>query len=183
MSDRFPYDTRSREALVQLIRVSENMPNLRDDLVTFEDLYFAPTASEPGRTFIEMIDLETQIKSWYSYRRIDIANQKCLGPAISIIIQGDPTPANIVREINRAYNMNFDPSDLSYSNELLPVRDNQFVYSMSTLSGSYVYYGTVKVSITVVPTSRWTRYTEIGYIRYTEDSIERTLEHRISRWS
>lgn len=182
MSDRFPYNMPSREALVELVRRSENRPNLRDDYITFEDLFFSPTALEPGRTYIEMIDLLTSHKDWYEFRRLDFADNRCLGPAISIIVQGEATPANIALEINRSRKMKFGESDVSFSDELIPYTGNTFDYDFTALSGSYAYYGTTKVRVTVVPTSKWTRYTENGRIRYTEAGIEREIEHKLSKW-
>lgn len=183
MSDRFPYNLPSRAALVELIRRSEKRPDLRDDYVTFEDLYFTPTVTEPGYTTIEMIDRVTSHKSWFEFRRLDLANPRCLGPLINIKIQGDPTPEAIAKEINRSRNMKFDPSDLSFSDELIPVTGSTFTYDLVALSGSYVYYGATKVNVEVLPISRWTRYLEDGSIRYTEDDITRELEHKLNQWS
>jgi len=183
MSDRFPYNLPSREALVELVRRSENRPNLRDDLVTFEDLFFSPTLVEPGRTYIEMIDLTTSLKDWFEFRRLDLADNRCLGPSVSIVIQGNATPANIALEINRSRKMPFGPSDVSFSDELIPYTGDSFEYDFTALSGSYVYYGTTKVKVTVIPTSRWTRYMENNGTRFTENGVERELEHKVHTWS
>lgn len=183
MSDRFPYNRSARAALVELIRRSDNRPDLRDDYVTFEDMFFSPTQLEPGRTYIEMIDLITSHKDWYEYRRLDLADNRCLGPAISIIVQGNATPANIAREINRSRKMHFGESDVSFSDEIIPHTGNNFEYDFTALSGSYAYYGVTKVSVTVIPTSQWTRYKEDDAIRYTEEGIERELEHKLNIWS
>lgn len=178
MSDRFPYNLPSREALVELIRRSERRPNLKDDYVTFEDLYFTPTTAEPGYTTIEMIDKIADFKSWFEFRRLDLSNPRCLGPVVNIKIQGDPTPEAIAKEINRSRNMKFDPSDLSFSDEQIPVFGDTFTYVLRALSGSYVYYGETIVNVEILPISRWTRYLEDGCIRYTEDDITRELEHK-----
>lgn len=66
MNDRFPYDMAPREALVELLRRTED-PTVTPDNVTFEDMFFSPTATEPGRTFIEMVDKRTSRKKWYVY--------------------------------------------------------------------------------------------------------------------
>lgn len=182
MSDRFPYNLPSRRALVELVRRSEKKPNLRDDYVTFEDLFFSPTVVEPGRTYIEMVDKVTSTKSWFEYRRLDLANQKCLGPQVNIRLQGDPTPANIALEINRARLMNLGESDVSFSDEPIPYTGNVFEYTMPALTGSYVFYGKTKIIVEVIPTSRWTRYKENGIIRLTEDGTEREVEHKLNNW-
>lgn len=183
MSDRFPYNLPSREALVELVRRSENRPDLRDNFVTFEDLFFSPTLVEPGRTYIEMVDLITSHKDWFEFRRLDLADNRCLGPTINIIVQGNATPANIALEINRSRKMSFGESDVSFSDEVIAYTGDSFDYDFTALSGSYAYYGTTKVKVTVVPTSQWTRYTESDLIRYTEVGVERELEHKVSNWS
>lgn len=183
MSDRFPYNLPSRRALVELVRRSENKPDLRDDYVTFEDLFFSPTVVEPGRTYIEMVDKLTPIKRWFEFRRLDLSDPRCLGPSVSILLQGDPTPANIALEINRSRLMNLDQSDVSFSDEIIAYTGNSFEYTMPALTGSYVFYGSTKIQVTVIPTSRWTRYKENNAIRYTEENIERELEHRVTSWS
>lgn len=182
MSDRFPYDRPSREALVELVRRDENRPDLRDDYVTFEDLFFSPTVVEPGRTYIEMIDLISSVKRWFEFRRLDLADRRCLGPQISIRVQGDATPANIAAEINRSRKMEFGPSDVSFSDELIPHTGTTFEYDLVALTGSYAYFGTTKVLVEVIPTSRWSRYKEDGGIRYTEEGVERELEHKVNNW-
>jgi hypothetical protein len=183
MSDRFPYNLPSREALVELVRRSTNRPDLKDEYVTFEDLFFSPTIVEPGRTSIEMIDRVTSQKEWFEFRRLELSNNRCLGPLVSIKIMGDPTPANIAAEINRSRKMKFGPSDVSFSDELIPVMGTTFEYIMPALSGSYVFYGSTKVQVEVLPISQWTRYLENGAIRYTQEGVARELEHRINRWS
>lgn len=182
MSDRFPYNLPSREALVELIRRSTKRPELKDDLVTFEDLYFTPTLLEPGYTSIEMIDRQTSHKDWFEFRRLDLKDPRCLGPVVNIKIQGDPTPEAIALEINRARNMKFDASDLSFSDEQLPVFGTTFEYELVAMSGSYVYYGSTLVQVEILPTTLWTRYLEDGSIRYTEDDITRELENKVSMW-
>jgi hypothetical protein len=182
MSDRFPYNMPSRKALVELVRRSENRPGLRDEFVTFEDLFFSPTDVEPGRTYIEMVDKLASLKYWYEFRRLELSDPRCLGPVVNIRLQGDATPANIALEINRARKMHFEPSDVSFSDEPIPYVGNTFEYEMRALSGSYVYYGKTKVIVDVVPTSRWTRYEENAITRRTETGITRELEHRITQW-
>lgn len=183
MSDRFPYNLPSEEALVELVRRDMGRPNLKDEYITFEDLFFSPTEVEPGRTYVEMIDQQTNHKDWFEFRRLNLSDQRCLGPVVSIKVLGDPTPANIAAEINRSRKMPFGPGDISFSDELLPVQDTSFEYDLIALTGSYVYFGQTKVLVEIIPVSQWTRYLQAGSIRYTEEGVTRELEHRISRWS
>lgn len=177
MSDRFPYNMPSRAALVELIRRDEDRPNLRDQDVTFEDIFFSPTAVEPGRTYIEMVDRLTQIKDWFVFRRLNLADPNCLGASVSIKIIGDPTPAVIAEEVNRVMGMTFGPDDVSFSTDFIPVSNGEFEYEMQALTGSYAYFGKTIIKVTVLQSSRWTRFLENGRIRYLENGIPRELEH------
>lgn len=180
MSDRFPYNLPSREALVELVRRSEHRPDLKDEYITFEDLFFSPSAMEPGRTYVEMIDKVANHKDWFEFRRLDFADRRCLGPSVSIKVMGDPTPANIATEINRSRLMNLGPSDVSFSDEVIPVMGTTFEYEFTALTGSYVYYGKTLIQVEIIPISQWTRYLESSAIRYTEEGVTRELEHRLS---
>lgn len=176
MSDRFPYNMPSRAALVELVRRSESRPNLRDQDVTFEDIFFSPSELEPGRTYIEMVDRLTQHKDWFVFRRLNLADPYCLGESLSIKIMGDPTPAAIAEEVNRSMNMNFGPDDVSFSTDFIPVSAGTFEYEMQAMTGSYAYFGKTTIRVEVIPTSRLTRYLENGRIRYLENGIQRLLE-------
>lgn len=178
MSDRFPYNMLSRGALVELVRRSETRPDLRDDDVTFEDIYFSPTEVEPGRTFIEMVDRRTHTKDWFVYRRLNLADPFCLGPTVPITIIGDPSPYAIAMEINRSMGMTFGPDDVSFSTEFIPVGNGSFEYEMRALTGSYAYYGSTTINVTVKESSRFNRYLQDGMTRYLENDIPRQLEHR-----
>lgn len=180
MSDRFPYNMPSRQALVELVRRSQNRPDLKDEYITFEDLFFSPTEVEPGRSYIEMIDKITSHKDWFEFRRLELSDRRCLGPLVSIKVMGDPTPASIALEINRARRMTFGPSDVSFSEEVIPVIGTTFEYEFTALTGSYAYIGKTLVQVEVIPVSQWTRYLEAGTIRYTEEGVTRELEHRLS---
>lgn len=177
MSDRFPYNMQSREALVELVRRSENKPDLKDDLVTFEDIFFAPSVLEPGRTYIELVDKVTQTKEWFVYRRLNLADPYCLGETLSIKIIGDPSPYAIATEVNRVMGMTFGPSDVSFSMDYIPVPDGIFEYEMQAFTGSYAYFGKTKIKVEVLHSSRYTRFLQDGRIRYLEDGIARELEH------
>lgn len=167
MSDRFPYNLPSRQALCVEIRELPKYRLIEDNLVTFEDIFFSPTSTNPGRTFIEMIDLKTNIKSWFVYRRLDL--NIALGPDPKITIVGKITPRTIVDEINRSRGMTFMEDDLDMSDDVLVSPTDEFVYTLKALSGSYAYYGKVDIVIrtTSVPSNN----------RYTEDNIPRQLEN------
>lgn len=175
-ADRFPYNMASREALVELIRRTEKKPNLQDRLVTFEDIFFAPTLLEPGRTYIEMEDLSTGKKDWYVYRRLNLSDPLCLGPTLKIKIIGDPSPASIATEVNRMLGFTFGPDDVSFSTDILPVTDNKFTYVMDAFVGSYAYFGSAKIEVEVIGASSRVRRLQDGSFRYKEDGVLRLLE-------
>lgn len=177
MSDRFPYNMPSRAALVKLIRDDENRPNLRDEDVSFEDIFFSPSQLEPGRTYIEMVDRLTQVKDWFVFRRLNLSDPACLGTELSIKIIGDPTPAAIAAEVNRSMNMTFGPDDVSFSTDFIPVSDGIFEYEMNAMMGSYAYFGKTTIQVQVLQSSRFTRFLEDGRIRYLENGVQRELEH------
>lgn len=179
MSDRFPYNMLSRAALVELVRRVENDPDLRDDDVTFEDIFFSPTELEPGRTYIEMVNRLTKIKDWFVFRRLNLSDPYCLGTDLAIKIIGDLTPAAIAEEVNRSMGMSFGPDDVDFSTDFIPGADGngEYEYEMHALTGSYGYFGKTTIKVTVVQSTRWTRFLESGRIRYLEDGIARELEH------
>lgn len=177
MIDRFPYNLPSRVALVVLIRRLTNRPNLKDEDVSFEDIFFSPTEVEPGRTYIEMVDRSVQYKDWFVFRRLNLADPACLGNELAITIVGDPTPAAIAREINRSMGMTFGPDDISFSEEYIPVSNGNFNYELRAMTGSYAYFGVTTINVKVVQSSRWNRYLQDGLIRYLQDGTPRQLEH------
>lgn len=174
MSDRFPYDLPSREALCVEIRKISRYKYIEDNLVTFEDMYFSPTRQMPGRTFIEMVDLKTNIKSWFVYRRLDV--NIALGSSPIIVLTGDITPKAIVEEINRSRNMHFKEDDFDMSLEKILPTENEYIYTLKTLSGSYAYYGKVDVTIRTTKVPLNVRLLEDGSTRFLESGDYRTLE-------
>ena len=171
--NKFPYNMRSREALVELIRQTEDL-TLSDDLVTFEDIVYSPTQQEPGRTFIEMIDLRVNHKYWYAYRRLEL--DKALPLNYVITLTQRPTPAAIVNEINRSLGMNFGPDDTSFSNTILTTENTPFVYRMVAFAGSYAYCGAVNILVNQAIAESDIREEEDGTIRLEEDGIIRRKE-------
>ena len=170
---KFPYNMKSRAALVELIRITEKM-DIADDLITFEDIVYSPTPQEPGRTYIEMIDLRINYKYWYAYRRLEL--NKVIQPRYSITLTQRPTPSAIVNEINRSLDMNFGPDDTSFSNTVLTTSNESFIYTMKAFAGSYAYCGTVDILVNQAIAELKIREEEDGTIRLTEAGIIRRLE-------
>lgn len=174
MSDRFPYNLPSREALVRLAAETTGQ-DYESAFVSFDDMFFAPLQTVPGRTFIEMSDRKTGFKFWYMYRRLDLAI--ILGEGSLLRVVGVATPASIAREINRSRGMMFGPDDLSFSN--VPIERhgyNVFRYRIPAMTGSYAYYGEVEIIIEVIDDGPSTRLLEDKMPRQLEDGEIRFLE-------
>lgn len=172
MEARFPYNLPSRQALCVEVRKLSKYKNIEDNLVTFEDIYFSPTAVTPGRTFIEMVDLQNNIKSWFTYRRLDL--NIALSGSNVITLTGKVTSRNIVKEINRAFDMTFMEDDVEMSDDVLHLTDN--VYTLKALMGSYAYYGKVDITIRHPQIQDNARLLEDGSARLLEDGTVRLLE-------
>lgn len=175
-SDRFPYDMPSREALVTQVNIDLKR-NYKPNQVTFEDMFFAPLPAIPGRTFIEMIDRTNGVKSYFVYRRLDLAHPKALGTNTRIKVFGLPTPASIATEINRSRKMTFGPDDVSFSTTVINTTDDVFVYRLKAMTGSYAYFGETDIIVEVVEANPWSRYLEDGDFRLMESGQVRELEH------
>lgn len=175
MNDRFPYDMRSREALVELIRRTFDS-TVTVDNVTFEDMFFSPTPTEPGRTFIEMVNKRNGHKTWYVYRRLDL--RKVVGDDSVFRMIGRPSPYTVALEINRSRNMLFGADDISFSTTLIDIGDKMTVdYRVEALSGSYAYFGNVDVILEILNISPFARLLENGSLRLNETGVVRELEH------
>lgn len=175
-SDRFPFDMSSRDALVTQINIDLKR-SYKPDQVTFEDMFFAPLPSIPGRTFIEMVDRLTGLKSYFVYRRLDLAHPKALGTNTRIKVLGLPTPASIAAEINRSRKMTFGPDDISFSTTVIQHDQDVFTYRLKAMTGSYAYFGETDILVEVVEANPWSRYLEDGDARLMETGEVRELEH------
>jgi hypothetical protein len=173
MSDRFPYNLPSREALVRLAREDTN-EDIQSEHVNFEDMFFSPRPEIPGRTFIEMVNNRTKHKFWFVYRRLDMA--LVIGPNAHFKIDGLPTPANIAHEINRSRNMTFGPDDISFSNTVINATDDIFTYRLKAMTGSYAYFGEVDIEIELVGGNQYARFLETGEYRLTEAGLVREFD-------
>lgn len=174
-SDRFPYDMPPRAALIRLIE--ETYPNhqLVSDYLNIGEPFFAPTATTPGRTFIEVEDTDYNVKRWYVYRRLDLAI--ALGEQPHIQLTTAISPQAIVDEINRSRGMTLTADDVPYhSRPLVPVGES-VIYRLRALPTSLVWYGEVLVDVTYVgPPPTPQRQLESGELRTLEDGTVRTLE-------
>lgn len=177
ISDRFPYDLPSFEALVRLVQETKPQWNVRAGFVKFGDLYASPTPELPGRTFIEMEDLYNQTKYWFVYRRLNFALVSSL-PKAKITIHGKATPKSIAEEINRSRKMFLGPQDVDFSNEDVAHGRTTFTYTLKALPLSYVYYGQTDLTIEVIAntTVENARLLEDGSYRLLEDGTIRVLE-------
>lgn len=171
--NKFPYNMHSREALVELIRITQNM-DLKDDLVTFEDIIYSPTIAEPGRTYVEMIDLRYNYKYWYAYRRLEL--YKVIPANYAITLSQRPTPAAIAIEINRSLDMKFDPSDVSFSNTIITNSNEPFIYRFTAFAGSYAYCGYADILVNQAISDEYIRIEQDSTIRLTEKGIIRRIE-------
>jgi len=176
-TDRFPFDTPSREALVEQVN-HDLKRSYKPDQVSFEDMFFAPLPAIPGRTFIEMTNRLTGLKEFFVYRRLDLAHPKVLGTSTRIKIVGRPTPASIALEINRSRKMTFGADDVSFSTVVIDNSEASFVYTLKAMTGSYAYYGQTDIIVDVVEASPYARYLEDGDPRLLESGDIRELEHK-----
>lgn len=177
MSDRFPYNLPSRAALCRLIREKPIYRNIKDDQVTFEDMYHSPVEGVPGRTFIEMVNLTDQIKSWFVFRRLDL--KIALKQDSQITIQYPPTPRAIAEEINRSRGLTLGPDDISFSDTIIANVGTNFKYTVQAMLGSYVYFGDCTLEIEVITKAGGERLLETasgGFPRILEDGTLRVLE-------
>lgn len=178
---RFPYDLPSEAALVELVRRDRPLDDVRPGFVTFGDMFFSPTPTEPGRTYVEMDNQRTGKKSWFIYRRLDIdqvlreylpLDQYYVG-----IDLGDKeiTAYNIVEEINRLYRLHLDHNDTDTSRSVL-TRRTEHIYTLTMHPECYAYYGQVVVYVNTTPPALEARLNEEGAIRLTEHGITRIAE-------
>lgn len=177
---RFPYDLPSYDALIELIRRERPGEDILKDFLVFGDMFFAPTDEEPGRTYIEMTNLRNGKKRWFVYRRLDInpvLREYTLAeePYVSIELDGEITSAKILAEINRKFKMHLNHDDVEVSNKPLTA-DNNAVYTMYMLPGSYAYYGFVTIYVNTTPDAFAHRLLEDGTVRLLEDGTPRLLE-------
>lgn len=177
INDRFPYNMPSRDALVRLVNTDTGR-TLRPDQISFDDMYFAPIPTVPGRTYIEITDHTNGGKEAHTYRRLELSHQKCLGVNTRVTITGRPTPALIAAEINRSRDMHFGPDDVSFATTAIPFSDTTFVYTMVAMTGSYAYVGETTIIVEVVEIDPFSRLLEDGTVRLLEDGAIRELEHQ-----
>lgn len=178
---RFPYDLPSEAALVELVRRDRPLDDIQPGFVVFGDLFFSPTPSEPGRTYVEMDNQRTGKKNWFIYRRLDI--DQVLRTYLPVdqyyvaINLGEEviSPYNIVKEINRVYRLKLDATDTSVSRTVLTDRKD-YIYTLTMDPHGFAYYGQVIVYVNTTPTLFEKRIDEEGIIRITEQGTNRIIE-------
>lgn len=146
MSDRFPYNTAPRAALLQLI--DEEFPELgvKDTSVAFRNITYSPTINTPGRTFITMDLLDVEKSHDYVYRRLNL-DESLNGP-IDLTIQGNVTPRKIAETLNTQRGFHFESSDVSFSDAVVVEAGNEGNYRMRAKANSFVWFGSVMVHVT-----------------------------------
>lgn len=174
--DLFPYDMPGSRAIVALLQKTRPLLNVREGYVKFEDLRHSPIESMPGRSYIEVINQWTHVKSFFGFRRLDLG--RALGPGvIRIVVVGPITPLSIATEINRSRNRFLEPLDVDFSNVTLFKGKGVHRYVMKALPSSFVYYGEAIVEVESVPFNAYARLLENGVPRQLEDGTIRMLEN------
>jgi hypothetical protein len=174
-TDRFPYDMPSFDALVKLVQDTKPTWRVETGFVGFGDIFHSPTPDVPGRTYIEMENKLTQKKSWFKYRRLDLAI--VLGSTPTITVLEAATPRVIAEEINRSRGMLLTDADVDFSDEVLGGKLSTFTYTLKAKPGSFVYYGQTTVTVNIATVSPYARYLEDGSVRLDESGEVRELEY------
>lgn len=175
MTDRFPYDLPSREALIRLIQETYPSLNVKMHNSTVELPYFSPTINTPGRTFVEVHLNNKEQPLVFVYRRLDL-DTALNSP--SVIVEGAITPRAIAERLNESRGMSFGPDDVSFSEVELGEEGEQITYRMKALPQSLVWYGETTVTANSATSGENTRVTESGDdIRVTEDGETRRIEN------
>lgn len=175
IDESFPYDLPGSRAIVALLQKTRPLLDVREGLVLFEDLRHSPTEEMPGRSFIEVINQWTNIKSFFAFRRLDLG--KTLGNGIvRIVVVGDITPKAIALEINRSRNRFLEAIDVDFSNSAVFTGRGKHTYIMKALPSSYVYYGQAIIEVESVAFNPYARLLEDGTPRQLETGVIRVLE-------
>lgn len=176
IDDLFPYDLPGHRAIVALLQKTRPLLDVREGYVKFEDLRHSPIEDMPGRSFIEVDNQWTNIKSFFAYRRLDLG--RALGPGvIKIVVVGAITPQSIAVEINRSRNRFLDDTDVDFGNSALFKGKGVHRYVLKALPSSFVYYGEAIVEVESVPFNAYARLLENGVARELEDGTIRMMEN------
>lgn len=177
---RFPYDLPSERALVELIRRDRPQDDVREGFVRFGDFYYSPTATEPGRTYVEMNNLRTGKKRWFVYRRLSI-DQVLREYAVddqyyvTLEIDGAITSAKILAELNRTFRLPLDHTDVDTDDQIITTNDAT-VFTLTMRPDSYAYYGQAVIYVNTTPDKLYARLLEDGSIRLLENGVPRLME-------
>jgi len=174
MSENFPYDLPSREALITLIDNTYPSLDLPNRSVSFDKQYFSPTMADPGRTFVETFLLGPKTKTWFSYSRLHFEDVYPENVQVSVPSDQPTTSRVVVEALNDQLGSTLDLSDVYYDDTELAPANTGFLYRLTALEGSFVFHGSVIIN--VVPTSEETRYGENGTVLYMEDGTVKQME-------
>lgn len=175
IDEDFPYDLPGRLAMVALLQKTKPHLDVREGYVVFEDLRLSPIPGTPGRSFIEVDNQWTNVKSFFAFRRLDLG--RALGPGNpKITVTGRITAQSIALEINRSRNRFLDDSDVDFSNVTLHNGEGTFYYHMKAKPSSFVYYGEAIIEVNAVGINPFARLLEDGTPRQLEDGTIRLLE-------
>src|SRR5690554_6951609 len=172
--DRFPYDLPPTQALVRLIQETHPKFKLKARSVAFEPPFHAPTPQTPGRTLIEVLNKERDVKTTFVYRRLDIG--RALQHLTQLRLEGPITPTAIVEEINRSFGMYLTPDDVLFSGHVLAPYGSNLRYRLVTLPHSLVWYGEHVFDVITSEHPSGIRVLENGQPRRLEDGSYRYLD-------
>lgn len=173
-TDVFPYNLPSRQALIRLIQETHPRFNLKEKYAAFTDPYAAPTESIPGRTFVEVEQIDLNLKRWYVYRRLDL-NVSFKG-GITIKLETPVTSRKIVEEINRTRGMNITAEDVELDDVELGQPGYPVNFVLVAKPTSFVWYGSVPVYVESLDRPANIRILEDGSSRLVESGSYRMLE-------
>jgi hypothetical protein len=170
----FPYNLPSRLALIRLIQETHPRFNLKDEYTQFDEPYFAPTESIPGRTFIEVEQTDLNVKRQYVYRRLDL--DITFKGGITIRLEAPVTPRKIVEEINRTRGMKLGADDVEISDREIGNPGVPVNYMLQAKPKSLVWFGSVPVYVEPMDRPQDIRILEDGSSRLVESGGYRMLE-------
>jgi len=171
---KFPFGLDSKSALVCLIKKTYPHREINPRFVVFGDLYSDPTEQEPGRTFVEMTDLEIGEKDWYVYRRLDI--KEVIKDDTPLHVEPPISPASIIKTINQTFGLALSEKDTSVSTKKTPIQTANQTYTLVIDPESYVYYGTKVINISPTALVDANVLNEDGSFMQQEDGFYVLLE-------
>lgn len=173
-NDVFPYNLPSRQALIRLIQETHPRFNLKDEYTEFSQLFFAPTETSSGRTFITVEQTDLNITRSYVFRRLNLS--VAFRGSVTVKIEGAITSRSIVAELNRSRNMHLGPEDVEIDDTVLNPNGFSVNHTLKAKPGSYVWFGELVVNAESLSRPANVRLLEDGTERLLEDGEYRLLE-------